>query len=73
MADSKSSQKEVIEAQLTPDDLGNLAEGWDGVEIEGESVIVRLKTDDIHDSARMEVVQEAYHHTYNHAKRELRD
>ena len=71
MVDSESTTKEVINAELSASDLENLAHGFDSIEIEGENTILRLSTEDVTLSDRMDAVQQAYNNLYSRARREL--
>ena len=71
MVDSESTTKEVINAELTDSELEQLGKGYGTVEIEGESVILRVTTENMGLSDRMESVRQAYHHSYDEARRKL--
>jgi len=71
MADSESTTKEVIDAELSDADLERLGKGYGTVEIEGDSVILRVTTKNMDLSERMDAVRQAYHHSYDEARGEL--
>lgn len=73
MTDSKSTQKEVVEAQLDAVDLNHLAEGYDNVDIEGERFIIRLSTDEVSLTDRMRAVNDAHRVLYDESRFRLED